>query len=149
MLAVVSTVTNLRFLQNTSSGTSSCCRNPVHSALINCTKTIHYTATELRKQLQDSARYEIRVSISQPPIFCFHFSALSFATSFLPVSIPHCSVASAAAHFVSGPLRFQFSSRSATVICLQSEQYSLFVARISVTRSLAQPCTASHSRAQC
>ena len=120
------------------------------SLLANCTQIIQFTATELRKQLQNSARYEIRVSISQPPIFCFHFSApYHLPRPFFMFPFHNAPFPALPLHFVSGPLRFQFSSRSSAVICLQSEQsFFLFVARISVTRSFAQPCTALHNRAQ-
>jgi hypothetical protein len=71
----------------------SCCRNLVHVRTlraINWAEVIQFTATEFRKQLQNSARYEIRVSISQPyllfpflsPIICHLLSSCFHSTTF-------------------------------------------------------------------
>lgn len=127
----------------------------MHVVTVNCAQIIQFAAAELRKQLQNSARYEIRVSISQPPIFCFHFSALSFATSFLHVSIPQCSISSAAA-----PLRIRTSTLSILVSVVYShlspKRTIFFICRshfcyqkpCTALHSLAQHCTALHSLAQ-
>jgi hypothetical protein len=67
------------------------------SSLTNCTQIIQFTAAELRKQLQNSARYEIRVSVSQPlsfvsisqpyhlplPVFMFPFHNVPFSAPLL------------------------------------------------------------------
>ena len=82
------------------------------SVLINCTEIIQFTVTELGKQLQNSARYE----------FAFPFlSPLSFATSFLHVSIPQCSIAAAAAAAAAAaPLRIRTSTLSIFVSVVYS-----------------------------